>query len=114
MVVQPATGRKVVRPPATWPTAGCVAFNNVVMQYKAGGERVLNGVSFRTRFFERVGVVGRTGAGKSSLMQALFRMVELSEGTITIDGVDIAGMGLTDLRSKLSIIPQVCRRCCAA
>lgn len=63
-VTNPVTGARVAAPPPSWPTAGCVSFDNVVMQYKAGGERVLNGVSFKTRFFERVGIVGRTGAGK--------------------------------------------------
>lgn len=67
---------------------------------------MLKGVSLSIESGQKVGVVGRTGAGKSSLMLALFRIVELDEGTITIDGVDIASIGLADLRSKLGIIPQ--------
>jgi ATP-binding cassette subfamily C (CFTR/MRP) protein 1 len=67
---------------------------------------VLNGISFKIEAGEKIGVVGRTGAGKSSIMQALFRLVEPSEGLIWIDGVNILEIGLKDLRSKLAIIPQ--------
>jgi len=99
---------EVRRPPANWPSAGCLSFESVVMQYSPDGAKVLNEVTFHTRIFERIGVVGRTGAGKSSLMQALFRMCELSSGRITIDGVDTASLGIGQLRSAMSIIPQVC------
>lgn len=93
-----------VRP--TWPERGEIVFENVEMRYRAGLPLVLQGLSMHVRGGERVGVVGRTGAGKSSIMATLFRIVELSGGRITIDGVDIAAIGLFDLRSKLAIIPQ--------
>ncbi len=69
---------------------------------------VLKGISFRINRNERVGVVGRTGAGKSSLTLALFRFLEPRSGTIFVDGVDISKIQLHDLRSRLAIIPQVC------
>ena len=76
------------------------------LSYSAGGQQVLSEVTCTIGAGERVGVVGRTGAGKSSLALALFRLVEADEGSIRIDGRDIAKMGLHDLRRKLTIIPQ--------
>jgi len=93
-----------VRP--TWPEHGEIVFDNVEMRYRAGLPLVLKGLSMHVRAGERIGVVGRTGAGKSSIMSALFRLQELSGGSIVIDGVDIGKIGLHDLRSKLAIIPQ--------
>ncbi|KAG0693348.1 ABC protein [Suillus ampliporus] len=92
--------------PARWPEYGAVEFNDVKMAYRLGLPNVLRGISVKVRGGEKIGVVGRTGAGKSSLMLALFRIVELSGGSITIDGVDISTIGLKDLRSNISIIPQ--------
>ncbi|KAG0701997.1 ABC protein [Suillus ampliporus] len=97
---------KIASPPAQWPEHGVMEFNNVKMAYRPGLPNVLRGISIKVRAGEKIGVVGRTGAGKSSLMLALFRIVELSGGSITIDGVDISTIGLKDLRSKISIIPQ--------
>ncbi|KAJ3031489.1 UNVERIFIED_CONTAM: hypothetical protein HDU68_003429 [Siphonaria sp. JEL0065] len=94
------------RPPKEWPHNGTIDFKEVVMRYAPHLPIVLNNVSFQIRDKEKVGIVGRTGSGKSSLMQALFRMVEASSGSIVIDGVDIGGIGLSDLRSKIAIIPQ--------
>ncbi|KAG1770993.1 ABC protein [Suillus occidentalis] len=94
------------KPPAQWPEHGAVEFDDVKMSYRAGLPNVLRGISVKIRGGEKIGIVGRTGAGKSSLMLALFRIVELSSGSITIDGVDISTIGLNDLRSKISIIPQ--------
>ncbi|KAG2043713.1 ABC protein [Suillus americanus] len=94
------------KPPVQWPEHGAVEFNDVKMAYRPGLPNVLRGISVKVRGGEKIGVVGRTGAGKSSLMLALFRIVELSGGSITIDGVDISTIGLKDLRSKISIIPQ--------
>lgn len=92
--------------PPAWPHMGEIVFENVQLRYRAGLPLVLKDVSIHVQGGERIGVVGRTGAGKSSIMQALFRLVELSGGSITIDGVNISKIGLHDLRSKLSIIPQ--------
>jgi len=94
------------RPPLEWPARGVIEFKDVQLRYREGLDLVLRGVSFSLKSKEKIGVVGRTGAGKSSLMLALFRLVELAGGKILIDGVDIAKIGLEDLRSKLSIIPQ--------
>ncbi|KAK8218735.1 ABC transporter [Phyllosticta capitalensis] len=90
----------------TWPEAGEINFDNVQMRYREGLPLVLRGLSMHVQAGERIGVVGRTGAGKSTIMSTLFRLVELSGGRITIDGVDISTIGLSDLRSRLAIIPQ--------
>ncbi|KAF2134156.1 ABC multidrug transporter-like protein [Dothidotthia symphoricarpi CBS 119687] len=91
---------------STWPEHGEIVFDNVEMRYRDGLPLVLKGLSMHVRAGERIGVVGRTGAGKSSIMSTLFRLQELAGGSISIDGVDISQVGLHDLRSKLAIIPQ--------
>ncbi|KAI1636918.1 P-loop containing nucleoside triphosphate hydrolase protein [Biscogniauxia mediterranea] len=93
-----------VRP--SWPEKGEIVFDNVEMRYRANLPLVLQGLTMHVRGGERIGIVGRTGAGKSSIMSTLFRLVELSGGHITIDGLDISTLGLHDLRSRLAIIPQ--------
>ncbi|KNE55572.1 hypothetical protein AMAG_01463 [Allomyces macrogynus ATCC 38327] len=96
-----------VRPPTSqWPEQGEVVMDNVTMAYRQGLDPVLRDVSLRIPPGSKCGIVGRTGAGKSSLIVALFRLVELTAGTISIDGVDISKLGLSDLRTHLSIIPQ--------
>lgn len=90
----------------SWPEKGEIIFKDVEMRYRDGLPLVLKGLNLDVKPGERIGIVGRTGAGKSSIMSTLFRMVELSSGSITIDGVDIGRVGLADLRSRLSIIPQ--------
>ena len=92
--------------PDSWPQKGEIVFNEVQMRYRAGLPLVLQGLNMTVAGGERIGVVGRTGAGKSSIMSALFRLVELSGGTISIDGINIAQVGLKDLRTRLAIIPQ--------
>lgn len=89
-----------------WPERGAIVFDAVEMRYRPGLPLVLSGLFMRVAAGERVGIVGRTGAGKSSIVSALFRLVEVSSGSITIDGLDIATVGLHDLRSRLAIIPQ--------
>jgi ATP-binding cassette subfamily C (CFTR/MRP) protein 1 len=95
-----------IEPLSEWPPRGAIEFANVVFSYKEGGAPVLKGLSFHIHNNEKVGIVGRTGAGKSSLTMALFRINELVAGHISIDGVDISTMPLRTLRSHLSIIPQ--------
>jgi len=94
------------KPPPSWPAEGKINFNEVRMKYREELPDVLKGLTLSVGAAEKIGVVGRTGAGKSSIMIALFRMVELSGGSITIDGVDVSKIGLNDLRSGISIIPQ--------
>ena len=93
-----------VRP--SWPERGEIVFDNVQMRYRENLPLVLQGLSMHVRGGERVGIVGRTGAGKSSIMSTLFRLVEISGGSITVDGLNISTIGLYDLRSRLAIIPQ--------
>nr|XP_005155817.1 multidrug resistance-associated protein 7 isoform X1 [Danio rerio]XP_021329903.1 multidrug resistance-associated protein 7 isoform X1 [Danio rerio]XP_021335425.1 multidrug resistance-associated protein 7 isoform X1 [Danio rerio] len=89
-----------------WPERARVEFVDVVLSYRPGLPNALDGVSVEVLPGEKIGIVGRTGSGKSSLFLALFRMVELNQGQILLDGVDISSVRLSDLRSKLAIIPQ--------
>ena len=82
-------------------------FDNVVMKYAPDLSPALNGVSFATSGQEKVGIVGRTGGGKSSLGVALFRIVNVFSGDIRIDGVSIAQIPLEELRLRIAVIPQV-------
>ncbi|XP_055852910.1 multidrug resistance-associated protein 1 isoform X2 [Episyrphus balteatus] len=95
-----------VKTPQGWPQEGRVVFEDYKVRYREGLDLVLRGVSFDIRGGEKVGIVGRTGAGKSSLTLSLFRIIEAAGGRILIDGVDIATLGLHMLRSRLTIIPQ--------
>ncbi|KZT03607.1 multidrug resistance-associated ABC transporter [Laetiporus sulphureus 93-53] len=93
-------------PPPSWPEKGHVEFKDVELAYRPGLPVVLKRVSFTVNSGEKVGIVGRTGAGKSSLMQALFRIVEVQGGKIEIDGVNISDIGLATLRSRMALVPQ--------
>ncbi|KAK9466533.1 P-loop containing nucleoside triphosphate hydrolase protein [Lipomyces arxii] len=93
-------------PRESWPEKGAIEMKNVVMQYRPGLPNVLRGLTLSIKGGEKIGICGRTGAGKSSIMVALYRLAELSGGSIEIDGVDISKIGLHDLRKKLAIIPQ--------
>eukprot|EP01119_Soliformovum_irregulare_P000193 TRINITY_DN1013_c0_g1_i2.p1 TRINITY_DN1013_c0_g1~~TRINITY_DN1013_c0_g1_i2.p1 ORF type:complete len:1143 (+),score=404.47 TRINITY_DN1013_c0_g1_i2:123-3551(+) len=95
-----------VKPPQDWPDQGLVTFTAAQMRYLPGQEPVLKKVNINIHPGEKVGVVGRTGSGKTSLIMALFRLVELDEGEITIDGVKIKEIGLEDLRGNIATIPQ--------
>ena len=122
--------RGYLLPPADWPPKGAIKFDRVCMAYRPGLPDVLHDVTFSIRGGEKIGVVGRTGnkehrskeyklcakayviflalegAGKSSIVTALFRLVDHRRGVITIDGVDIASVSLEELRKHLTIIPQ--------
>lgn len=93
-------------PPESWPAGGGLKFEDVSMSYRPGLPLVLKDININVLPGEHVGICGRTGAGKSSIMNALYRLSELSSGKVEIDNVDISAIGLNDLRSKLSIIPQ--------
>ncbi|CAH0406117.1 unnamed protein product [Chilo suppressalis] len=93
------------KPPHNWPEEGAINFDNISLKYTPDGNYVLHKLQINIRPQEKIGIVGRTGAGKSSIIQALFRLAYL-EGSIFIDGVDIMSIGLHDLREKISIIPQ--------
>ncbi|GAA5860817.1 hypothetical protein JCM3774_003151 [Rhodotorula dairenensis] len=93
-------------PPPGWPSQGRISMRNVVIRYRPELPAVLRNLTLEIGAGEKIGVVGQTGAGKSTLTQALFRILELSEGSIEIDGIDIRTLGLTQLRERLSIIPQ--------
>ncbi|KAK9767152.1 hypothetical protein K7432_003275 [Basidiobolus ranarum] len=97
---------EATRPSPTWPEQGQIEFKDLALRYRAGLDLVLKGISFTVNPHEKIGIVGRTGAGKSSLTLSLFRLVEPASGSIVIDGVDITKIGLYDLRSRLTIIPQ--------
>lgn len=94
------------RPPVSWPSRGEVEFNNYSARYREGLDLVLKNVKLDIKSHEKIGVVGRTGAGKSSLTLALFRIIEADSGNINIDGIDTSSIGLLDLRRRLAIIPQ--------
>lgn len=94
------------RPPVAWPSKGEVDFVNYSTRYREGLDLVLKNISLDIKSHEKIGVVGRTGAGKSSLMLALFRLIEPVTGHIDIDGLDTSSIGLLDLRRRLAIIPQ--------
>ncbi|KAI9931721.1 hypothetical protein ASPWEDRAFT_150886 [Aspergillus wentii DTO 134E9] len=94
-----------LRPPAAWPTSGRLEIEDLAVSYASDLPPVLDGLTF-SAVNERVGVVGRTGAGKSTLSLALFRFLEARRGSIHIDGIDISKINLHDLRSRLAIIPQ--------
>ncbi|CAK9831718.1 ATP-binding cassette sub-family C member 5 [Anthophora retusa] len=95
-----------INPPEQWPTDGKLEFHEVQLKYRKELPPVLDNISFVIKAGKHIGIVGRTGAGKSSLIVALFRLVEISNGKIMIDGIDIAKVKLKLLRSKISIIPQ--------
>ena len=94
------------QPPSNWPNVGKIVMDNLGVRYRPGLDLVLKNFNCTIEGGEKIGVVGRTGAGKSSLMVALFNLIEPATGRIVIDGEDISKIGLDDLRSKLTIMPQ--------
>ena len=93
-------------PDAEWPSQGALEFQGIWMRYRPELDPVLKGVSFEVYPGEKIGIVGRTGSGKSSLIVTLFRLVEPSEGKIILDGIDILTLGLDDVRGRIAAIPQ--------
>lgn len=91
---------------SAWPQQGVIEFKDFQVRYRDGLDLVLKGISFECKSREKIGIVGRTGAGKSSMTLSLFRIIEAAGGKILIDGVDISEIGLHSLRSRLTIIPQ--------
>ncbi|KAL2507646.1 ABC transporter C family member 4 [Forsythia ovata] len=98
--------KKDFLPPLNWPTHGNVELKDLQVRYRPDTPLVLKGLTLSIRGGEKIGVVGRTGGGKSTLIQVLFRLVEPSRGKIIIDHIDISALGLHDLRSRFGIIPQ--------
>ncbi|CAF3706274.1 unnamed protein product [Rotaria sordida] len=99
----------LIQPDNDWPSRGIIEFKDYTFRYRPELDPVLKNLNIRIESQEKIGVIGRTGAGKSSLIQALFRLVDQSaiNGTILIDGIDIGRLSLNYLRSHLSVIPQV-------
>lgn len=93
-------------PDPAWPQEGAVCFRSYSTRYRDGLDLALNNINLDIRAGEKIGVVGRTGAGKSTMTLSLFRIVERCEGQIVVDGIDISTIGLHDLRSRITIIPQ--------
>jgi ABC-type multidrug transport system fused ATPase/permease subunit len=106
LVPEPITTTRPLPDAAPWPVQGSLEFRDVAVRYASHLPRVLDGVSFRAAGGTKLGVIGRTGAGKSTLFQALFRFIEPEQGAILIDGVDLASVPLPRLRRALAIIPQ--------
>ena len=94
------------RPKISWPAQGAVDFNSYSARYRLGLDLVLKNINLHIKSHEKIGVVGRTGAGKSSLTLALFRIIEPDTGNISIDDLNTSTIGLLDLRGRLAIIPQ--------
>ncbi|CUS10944.1 unnamed protein product [Tuber aestivum] len=94
------------RPSTSWPANGAVSFHNYSTRYRPGLDLVLKDINIDIKPREKIGIVGRTGAGKSSLTLALFRIIEPANGNISVDSLNTSAIGLRDLRQRLAIIPQ--------
>ncbi|KAJ4782163.1 ABC transporter C family member 8 [Rhynchospora pubera] len=103
---EPPTVIQACRPSPSWPSQGNIELQNLMVKYRPNAPFVLKGITCTFRARDKVGVVGRTGSGKSTLISSLFRLVDPAGGKILIDNLDICSIGLKDLRTKLSIIPQ--------
>jgi ATP-binding cassette subfamily C (CFTR/MRP) protein 1 len=103
-IPQEAEQRRAV--PFDWPSEGRIEFKEYSLKYRPDTELVLKDLSFTVEGRQKIGIVGRTGAGKSTICLALTRIVEAYDGQILIDGVDISTLGLADLREHITIIPQ--------
>ena len=92
--------------PVNWPSAGAVSFKKVNLRYRPECDKVLNDLEFEVKAGHKIRVVGRTGAGKSTMCLVLSRIIELESGTISIDGVEASKVSLEKLREKITVIPQ--------
>jgi ABC-type multidrug transport system fused ATPase/permease subunit len=88
-----------------WPEEGSIKFNEVTLKYRPNTENVLRDLTFEVKSGEKIGVVGRTGAGKSTICLSLSRIVELYSGSIEIDGINIANLPIKEVRKKITVIP---------
>ncbi|TRM64247.1 P-loop containing nucleoside triphosphate hydrolase protein [Schizophyllum amplum] len=102
---EPAHEKEDVKPPEHWPHSGAIELKDLKMAYRPGLPNVLHGLNANIHGGEKIGIVGRTGSGKTSLSLCLLRIVEFT-GSIVVDGIDISTLGLRDLRSRMAIIPQ--------
>jgi ATP-binding cassette subfamily C (CFTR/MRP) protein 10 len=93
-------------PPRNWPTEGKIEFVHVTLRYKPELPPALNDVSFLIAPAMQVGIIGRTGAGKSSILNALFRLVPICNGRILVDGIDVAKVAIRELRAHFAVVPQ--------
>lgn len=89
-----------------WPEDGNIKFDKVTLKYRPNTENVLRDLSFEVKSGEKIGVVGRTGAGKSTICLSLSRIVELASGSISIDGIDISKVPIKEVRKRITVIPQ--------
>jgi ABC-type multidrug transport system fused ATPase/permease subunit len=89
-----------------WPEEGKIVFDKVNLRYRPNTEIILRDLSFEVKPRQKIGVVGRTGAGKSTICLSLSRIVEIASGTINIDGVNISDLPLNELRRRITVIPQ--------
>ena len=103
---EPRFHHSLITPPADWPRLGSIEFRDVSARYKAGLPLALHGISFTVEAGQHVGLVGRSGSGKSTVTQALFRIIEPCGGAIFIDGLDLSAVDLSDLRSRVAMIAQ--------
>ncbi|KAF5900053.1 canalicular multispecific organic anion transporter 1-like, partial [Clarias magur] len=106
MIQNEAPWHTDIQPPNDWPAVGKIQFEDYKVRYRPELELVLHGITCNIENTEKIGIVGRTGAGKSSLTNCLFRIMEAAEGRIVIDGIDISTLGLHALRNRITIIPQ--------
>eukprot|EP01128_Nolandella_sp_AFSM9_P005804 TRINITY_DN287_c0_g1_i1.p1 TRINITY_DN287_c0_g1~~TRINITY_DN287_c0_g1_i1.p1 ORF type:complete len:1308 (+),score=249.92 TRINITY_DN287_c0_g1_i1:336-3926(+) len=105
-VIEPEPGLCLPEVTEEWPSKGLIEFNDFSFRYREGLPLVLKKINLKIQGGERIGIIGRTGSGKSTLMQALYRFADASSGSISIDGVDTQSLQSTQLRGALSIIPQ--------
>ena len=97
---------KTIKPPENWPKEGKIEFKEMCFKYKPEMPLVLKNISLNIDPGSKIGVVGRTGAGKTSLFAAILRLTELDSGAIVIDNIDVSEIKLKDLRSSIAVIPQ--------